>query len=185
MARHFELLLDGEQLRLALAAGGVAGSVSLVGFGIDSVIEVSSGAIMIWRLGKCASDAERRAQKAIAISFFALGAWVAWESAESLWRREGPALSWPGIVLAVLSLILMPALARAKRRVGMKLDSAAMVADSRQTSLCAYLSAILLAGLALQAAAGWWWADAVAALAMTPIIFKEGIDAWRGRGCGC
>jgi divalent metal cation (Fe/Co/Zn/Cd) transporter len=170
---------------IALAAGGVAGSVSLVSFGIDSVIEVSSGAVMIWRLGKCADEAERRAQKAIALSFFALGAWVAWESVERLWHREGPALSWTGIGLAMLSLLVMPALARAKRQVGVTIASAAMVADSRQTSLCAYLSAILLAGLALQAAAGWWWADAVAALTMLPIIVREGIDAWKGRGCGC
>lgn len=170
---------------VAVAAGGAAGSVSLLGFGIDSVIEVSSGAVMIWRLGKCHDAAEQRAQRLIALSFFALGAWVAWESVESLWRREGPQVSWPGIVLAALSLVVMPALARAKRQVGQTIQSAAMVADSRQTSLCAYLSAILLAGLLTQAAAGWWWVDAVASLSMTPIIVKEGIDAWQGRGCSC
>ncbi|MBL8239303.1 MAG: cation transporter [Bryobacterales bacterium] len=170
---------------VALASGIASGSVSLVSFGVDSVLEVSSGAVMIWRLGKCHGAAERRAQKLIALSFFGLAAWVLWEAVESLWRREGPALSWPGIALAALSLLLMPTLARAKRRVGHEIQSSAMVADSKQTSLCAFLSAILLAGLALQAAFGWWWADAAASLAMTPIIVREGISAWRGQGCGC
>jgi len=170
---------------VALASGIAAGSVSLVSFGVDSVLEVSSGAVMIWRLGKCHDAAERRAQKLIALSFFGLAAWVLWEAVESLWLREGPALSWPGIVLAALSILIMPALARAKRRVGQEINSAAMVADSQQTSLCAYLSAILLAGLTLHAAFGWWWADAAASLVMTPIIVREGISAWRGQGCGC
>ncbi|MFN0102520.1 MAG: cation transporter [Bryobacteraceae bacterium] len=170
---------------VALASGTVSGSVSLISFGVDSLIEVSSGAVMIWRLGKCADVAERRAQKLIAASFFVLAAWILWKSLESLWSREGPALSWTGIALAALSLLVMPALAKAKRRVGIALDSAAMVADSRQTGLCAYLSAILLAGLLLHALFGWWWTDAVASLAMTPIIVREGVGAWRGQGCGC
>jgi divalent metal cation (Fe/Co/Zn/Cd) transporter len=170
---------------VALTAGGIAGSVALLSFGVDSVLEVSSGLVMIWRLGRCADEAERRAQKAIAISFFALGAWVLWESAESLWQGQGPAVSWVGIGLAALSMVVMPAVARAKRKVGLELGSAAMVADSRQTSLCAYLSAILLVGLGLQAGLGWWWADAAAGLLMTPIIVREGMDAWQGRGCGC
>lgn len=170
---------------VALVSGAAAGSISLIGFGIDSLIEVSSGAVMIWRLGKCAEEAERRAQQGIALSFFALGAWILVESIESLLHREGPSLSWPGIVVAALSLLVMPALAKAKRKAGVALGSPALVADSRQTSLCAYLSAILLAGLLLQALFGWWWADAVASLAMTPIVIREGIDAWRGRGCGC
>ena len=170
---------------VAMGAGAAAGSISLVGFGVDSVLEVSSAAVMLWRLGKCHDAAERRAQQAIAISFFALGAWILWESAESLQRGEGPARSWAGIVLAALSVVIMPALARAKRRVGRRMGSAAMVADSRQTSLCAYLSAILLAGLVLQSVAGWWWADAAASLLMTPIIFREGVEAWEGHGCGC
>jgi divalent metal cation (Fe/Co/Zn/Cd) transporter len=170
---------------VALASGAVSGSVSLVSFGVDSIIEVSSGAVMIWRLGKCADEAERLAQKLIALSFFALGAWVLWKALAGLWSREVPSLSWTGIALAALSLLVMPALAKAKRQVGLTLNSAAVVADSQQTSLCAYLSAILLAGLLLQGLAGWWWADAMASLAMTPIIFREGIDAWRGKGCGC
>lgn len=170
---------------VAIASGAVAGSLALLSFGIDSVLEVSSGLVMIWRLGKCASVAERRAQQAIAVSFFALAAWVGGGSAMRLWEREGPETSVVGMVLAALSMVIMPALARAKRRVGLEMGSAAMVADSRQTSLCAYLSVILLAGLGLQAAFGWWWADAAAGLAMTPIIVKEGLDAWQGRGCGC
>ena len=170
---------------VAIGSGAVAGSLALVSFGVDSVLEVSSGLVMIWRLGKCADEAERRAQKAIALSFFGLGLWVMWGAAEGLWKGETPAVSWVGIGLAVVSVLIMPVLARAKRKVGMDLGSAAMVADSRQTSLCAYLSAILLAGLGLQAAFGWWWADAAASLAMTPIIFREGVDAWQGKGCGC
>ena len=168
---------------VALASGTVSGSVALISFGVDSIIEVSSGSVMIWRLGKCADEAERRAQKLIAFSFFALGGWVLWRSIAGLWTHDVPTLSWTGIAMAALSLLVMPALARAKRQVGLTLNSAAMVADSRQTSLCAYLSAILLAGLLLQALAGWWWADSLASLAMTPIIFHEGFDAWRGRGC--
>lgn len=170
---------------VALAFGIAAGSVSLVSFGIDAMIEISSGAIMIWRLGKPADASERRAQQAIAISFFALAAWVFWKATEALWFREVSSLSWPGIALATLSVLIMPSIARAKRRVGITLHSAAMVADSQQTNLCAFLSAILLAGLLLQAALGWWWADALASLAMTPIIIREGIEAWRGRGCDC
>jgi divalent metal cation (Fe/Co/Zn/Cd) transporter len=170
---------------VALTSGVMAGSVSLIGFGIDSVLEVSSGLVMIWRLGHHAEHAERRAQQLIALSFFGLAAWIGWEAVESLMEREGPAVSWPGIVLAALSILIMPAIARAKRRVGIEIGSASMVADSRQTSLCAYLSVILLAGLGLQAAFGWWWADAVASLAMTPIIAREGIGAWKGDGCGC
>ena len=170
---------------VAIGSGAVAGSLALLSFGIDSVLEVSSGVVMIWRLGKCESAAERRAQKAIAVSFFALAAWVGGGSAMRLWERQGPETSVVGMVLAGLSMVIMPALARAKRRGGVEMGSAAMVADSRQTSLCAYLSVILLAGLGLQAAFGWWWADAAAGLAMTPIIVKEGLDAWQGRGCGC
>ena len=170
---------------VAVWAGVAAGSVSLVSFGVDSVLEVASGGVMIWRLGRPAEVAERRSQQAIAISFFGLAGWVLWEAVESLQRGEGPSLSWPGMVVAGLSIAIMPAIARAKRRVGEEIQSAAMVADSRQTSLCAYLSAILLAGLGLQAAFGWWWADALAGLLMTPIIVREGIDAWKGRGCGC
>lgn len=170
---------------VALATGTISGSLALLSFGVDSLIEVASGSVMIWRLGKSSEEAERAAQKLIALSFFALGAWILWNAAADLWLHEAPALSWPGMVLAALSLVIMPALARAKRRVAFALGSASMVADSRQTSLCAYLSAVLLAGLLLHAVLGWWWVDAVASLVMTPIIFSEGVDAWRGDACGC
>jgi divalent metal cation (Fe/Co/Zn/Cd) transporter len=175
---------------VALASGAVAGSVALIGFGIDSLIESWSGLTMVWRLRSDADTArreqvERRAQRLIALSFLALAAYVGWESAEMLWRAEPPETSWTGIALAIASVIIMPILARAKRRVGQAIQSPAMVADSRQTALCSYLSAILLAGLGLHALFGWWWADPAAALAMTPIIVKEGYDAWHGKGCGC
>jgi divalent metal cation (Fe/Co/Zn/Cd) transporter len=175
---------------LSLWAGVWAGSVALVGFGIDSVIETLSGAIMLWRL-HVDSDAsararnERRAQRLIAVSFLLLAAYVAYESAETLWRREAPERSLLGIAVAAASILIMPQVARAKRRIGRAIESAAMVADSKQTELCAWLSVILLAGLGLNALFGWWWADPAAGLAMTPIIAKEGWNAWRGEGCGC
>lgn len=168
---------------MALASGAAASSVALIGFGIDSILEVSSGLIMVWRLGKTNRESERRAQKLIALSFFGLGAWLLGKSLHSLWSREAPEESWVGIALAITSLLVMPLLARAKRRVGNTLGSAAMVADSKQTELCAYLSAILLVGLALNAAFGWWWADSLAGLIMAPIVFREGRQAWRGEGC--
>lgn len=174
---------------LSLVAGALSGSVALVGFGIDSVIETLSGGIMLWRLHVDANTAtrernERRAQKLIAASFLLLAAYVAYEAVETLWKREAPAPSLLGIAVALASMLIMPLVARAKRRIGRQIDSAAMVADSRQTELCAYLSVILLAGLGLNAALGWWWADPAAALGMAPIIAKEGRDAWQGKGCG-
>jgi divalent metal cation (Fe/Co/Zn/Cd) transporter len=175
---------------VGLVSGALAGSIALIGFGFDSLIEVTSGAALLWRLRRHEDFARREAAEKTALRivgglFFALAAYVVWESADALIRREAPRESVPGIVLAATSLIVMPILARRKRRVGKNLASDAMVADSRQTELCAYLSAILLGGLALNAAFGWWWADPAAGLAMAPIILKEGWSAWRGRGCGC
>jgi len=171
----------------AIGAGLLAGSVALVGFGVDSVIESSSGAILLWRLreGERGEQRERLALKLVGGSFLVLAAYVACDAVLSLIRREPPEASYLGIAIAVLSLILMPMLARAKRRVAADLNSRAMQADSRQTDLCAYLSAILLAGLALNALFGLWWADPAAGLLMTPIIAKEGIEALRGETCGC
>lgn len=166
----------------AIAAGLAAGSVALVGFGFDSVIEVSSGAIVLWRLAS-GEHRERIALKLVGVSFLALAAYVAFDAAQSLRLQEATEKSYIGIAIAALSLIVMPLLARAKRRVAVGLNSRAMQADSRQTDICAYLSAILLAGLALNALFGWWWADAAAALVMTPIIVKEGIQALRGETC--
>lgn len=166
----------------ALVAGLIAGSVALIGFGFDSVIEVSSGAIILWRLA-AGEHRERLALKLIGFSFLALAAYIAFDAAKSLWFQEPPEASLVGIVIAALSLIVMPLLARAKRKVAAALNSGAMRADSRQTDICAYLSAILLAGLALNWLLGWWWADPAAALIMIPIITKEGVGALRGETC--
>lgn len=172
---------------VAVAAGTLAGSVALVGFGVDSAIEVSSGAALLWRLHLDSPErrerAERIALKLVGVSFLALAAYVAFDAVMSLVRRESPEVSYVGIALAALSLVVMPLLARAKRRVAAGLSSRALQADSRQTDICAYLSAILLGGLILNAALGWWWADPAAALVMTPIIVKEGVEALRGETC--
>ncbi len=169
----------------AIGAGAWAGSIALVGFGVDSVIESSSGAILLWRLreGEDGEKRERVALRLVGISFLLLAAYVAFDAVKSLFMREPPEASYVGIAIAALSLLVMPLLARAKRRVAAQLKSRAMRADSRQTDICAYLSAILLCGLALNAAFGWWWADPVAGLLMTPIIAKEGFEALRGETC--
>jgi divalent metal cation (Fe/Co/Zn/Cd) transporter len=167
---------------IAVGAGVVAGSIALVGFGVDSVIEVSSGAIILWRLAS-GEHRERLALRLVGISFLALAAYVAFDAVRSLWLREPPSASYVGIAVAALSLVIMPVLARAKRKVAGRLQSSAMHADSRQTDLCAWLSAILLGGLILNALFGWWWADPAAALVMVPIIAKEGIDALRDKTC--
>jgi len=178
-------LLEG---LIAVAAGALAGSISLLGFGMDSFIEVASGAALLWRMA-VDSDVrrrelhEKRAQQAVGICFLALAAFLAYQSAADLWFQRAPEHSVPGIVLACVSLLVMPVLSRAKRKVGSALGSAAMHADARQTDFCAYLSAILLGGLLLNALLGIGWADPLAALVMTPIIAKEGIDALRGKPC--
>jgi len=172
----------------ALGAGLWAGSIALVGFGIDSLIETSSGLILLWRLrdGEKGAGREKLALRLVGVSFLALAAYVAYTAVHALAWREPPEQSLPGIVIAALSLAVMPLLARAKRRVAAGLQSRAMQADSRQTDICAYLSAILLGGLGLNALLGWWWADPVAALVMVPIIFREGWSAIRGKTvCGC
>ena len=173
---------------VAVLAGLLAGSVALVGFGVDSAIESSSGAVLLWRLraeqtGKNIERAEQTALKLVGASLLLLAAYVTFNAIKTLVTREQPQRSILGIVLSVLSLIVMPLLARAKRRTAAELNSAALHADSRQTSICAYLSAILLGGLLLNAALGWWWADPVAALAMVPIIVQEGGEALKGETC--
>ena len=172
---------------IAVGAGLVAGSIALVGFGFDSVIEVASGAALLWRLHLDAPEKRERAEqvalKVVGVSFLALAAYVAFDALKALVAREPPEASHIGIALAALSLVVMPLLARAKRGVAAKINSRAIRADSRQTDLCAYLSAILLGGLILNALFGWWWADPAAALVMTPIIGKEGFEALRGETC--
>lgn len=188
--RNLELLSIGWnslEAIIAVVAGLIAGSIALVGFGLDSVIEVSSALALLWRLSLDA-DANRREQieartlKIVGFTFFALAAYVAYEAVAALWTRR-PESSYVGIGLAALSLLVMPILARAKRRVAARINSRALVADSRQTDICAYLSAILLGGLLLNAYSGWWWSDPIAALIMVPIIAKEGQEAFRGETC--
>jgi len=171
----------------------IAGSVSLVGFGLDSFIEVTSGTALLWRLHHDWNETRREAIERITLRivgscFIALAVYIAFDSGLTLVRHEKSERSIPGIVVAAVSVVVMPLLARAKRRVAEGIDSAAMRADSRQTDFCTYLSAILLGGLLLNALLGWWWADPVAGVAMVPIIAKEGVDAVRGNGCekcGC
>jgi divalent metal cation (Fe/Co/Zn/Cd) transporter len=181
---YFTLGWNLTEAAVAVGAGAVAGSIALVGFGVDSLIECLSGAILLWRLHGDADEArEARALRLVGISFLLLAAYVGFEAVKTLLAREAPDASLVGIVLAAVSLVVMPLLARAKRRVASRLGSRALEADSRQTDLCAYLSAILLGGLALNAVAGWWWADPVAALVMVPIIAREGVEALRGETC--
>jgi divalent metal cation (Fe/Co/Zn/Cd) transporter len=168
---------------VALIAGAVAGSVALVGFGLDSLIEVTSGATLLWRLRSDSERSERIALKVVGVCFLALAAYVGFEASESLLFGRSPERSIGGVLLAIASLVVMPMLARAKRRVAGHIGSAALSADAKQTELCAYLSAILLVGLALNAMLGWWWADPLAALAMVPIMVKEGVDALGGKTC--
>jgi divalent metal cation (Fe/Co/Zn/Cd) transporter len=175
---------------VALGAGIVSGSVALVGFGLDSVIEVTASGAAQWRL-RADLDAARRegverlTLRIIGWSFLALAVYVALDSANALLRREAPERSVVGLVLLALSAIVMPILARAKRTVARAMTSRALEADAMQTSLCAYLSVIALGGVALNAALGWWWADPVAALAMVPIIAREGVEGVKARGCEC
>jgi divalent metal cation (Fe/Co/Zn/Cd) transporter len=173
---------------VAVVAGIVAGGISLVGFGIDSFIEVTSGSVLLWRMS-VDSDVLRReanekhALRIVGACFLLLGAYIAYDSISDLWSKRAPEHSIAGIVLACASLVVMPLLSRAKRKVGRALGSAAMHADAKQTEFCTYLSAILLAGLLLNAFFGLWWADPLAALIMVPIIAKEGIEGVQGKAC--
>jgi len=173
---------------IALIAGLFAGSIALVGFGVDSVIEVTSGLGLVWRLHSDWDQAkrervERLSLRNVGFCFLALAIYVGVDATASLIHSEASRESIPGIVLAIASLIVMPLVARAKRRVAARLGSAALTADAMQTELCAYLSAVLLGGLLLNAFFGWWWADPVAALIMVPIIAKEGLEAMHGQTC--
>jgi divalent metal cation (Fe/Co/Zn/Cd) transporter len=172
----------------SIIAGIVAGSVALVGFGVDSAIEVTAAVAAQWRLRSDLDPARRERAERITLqvigwSFLALAAYVLYDSGRTLWLRERPERSVAGIVILMLSVVVMPLLARAKRRVAHGLASRALEADARQTSLCAYLSVIALAGVALNGLAGWWWADPVSALAMVPIIVREGLEGIRGEEC--
>lgn len=169
---------------VAVSAGVVAGSVALVGFGLDSVVEVSSGLVILWQFRHTMPETrERAALRYITISFFALAAYVSVESIRALASGHQPDSSTVGIALAALSLVIMPILSWAQRRTGRALGSNAVVADGTQRLLCTYLSAVLLFGLVLNATLGWYWADPVAGLVIAAVAVREGRTAWRGDGC--
>lgn len=170
---------------IAIAAGITAGSIALVGFGFDSAIEVAAATVVVWQFrsemrGGVDEDREHRALKMIAVTFFVLAAYVTFEAVRSLITREAPDPSTVGVVLAAVSLVVMPALAWFKRQTAIRMGSATLLADSAETFLCAWLSAILLAGLVLNSTLGWWWADPVAALGIAYLATREGLEAWQG-----
>jgi divalent metal cation (Fe/Co/Zn/Cd) transporter len=169
---------------VALTAGTVASSSALVGFGLDSVIEVASATALAWQFSATDHQArEKTTLRVIALSFFVLAAYVTVEAVIALTSSERAEHSTVGLVLAALSLVVMPVLSYAQRRTGRELGSASAVADSKQTLLCTYLSAVLLAGLALNSLLGWWWADSIAALVIAAVAVREGREAWRGDSC--
>jgi divalent metal cation (Fe/Co/Zn/Cd) transporter len=185
---YFTIAWNSLEGLVALVAGVLAGSISLVGFGIDSFIEVTSGGVLLWRMSVDADvrkreRGEKLSLRIVGVCFLALAAYVGYESVSDLVSRKSPEHSIPGIVLACVSLVVMPLLSRAKKKVGTELGSAAMHADAKQTDFCVYLSLILLLGLVFNATLGWWWADPAAALIMVPIIAKEGIDGTRAKAC--
>jgi divalent metal cation (Fe/Co/Zn/Cd) transporter len=174
------------ELGVALGAGIAAGSIALVGFGADSLVEAASALVVVWlftgsRLGS--PRAERRAQQLIAASFFAIAAYVGVEAVRTLAAGAKPGTSWVGIGLAAVTAPAMPLLAAAKRRVGRALASSATVQEAAQNLVCAYLSLALLAGLLANALAGWWWADPAAALVIAAVAVREGRESWRGESC--
>lgn len=180
---------------IALAAGVVAGSIALVGFGLDSGIEVAAAAVLLWRLNletrgvdaERLERAERRVHRFVGGTFLALALYVSGQAGWTLWTRDAPEASLVGIVLAAASLVIMPLVSWGKLRAARKIGSAALRAEARETLACSYLSFALLLGLAANAAAGWWWADPAAALAMVPWLVREGLEGVRGEGCaeGC
>lgn len=169
---------------VALVAGAGAGSAALVGFGLDSVIEVASAVAVAWQFGSGNHESrERTALRVIACSFFALAAFVSFDAVTALATRQAATHSSVGIGLAVLSLLVMPLASWAQRRTGTELGSRSAVADSKQTLLCTYMSAALLLGLVLNSLLGWWWADSLAALTIAAVAVREGVNAWRGEVC--
>jgi divalent metal cation (Fe/Co/Zn/Cd) transporter len=176
----------GIEAAIAVGAGLVAGSIALVGFGADSLIESFAGFILLWRFAASrvtSADAERRAQKLIAISFYVIAAYVGFEAVRSLLTGDRPEASWVGIGLAAITLVTMPPLAIAKGRIGEKLGSSATKSEGQQNMLCAYLSAALLVGLGANALFGLWWADPLTALVIAGVAVKEGRESWRGDSC--
>ncbi len=171
------------EFAIAVAAGIAASSIALVAFGIDSLIESLAGFVVVWRFAERRPDveaAERKAQRLIAASFFVLAAYVTFEAVRTLTGGDRPGASVVGLVLAAVTIPVMVVLARAKRRVGLNLGSAATVSESVQNLVCSYLSVAVLLGLGANAAFGWWWADPVAALVIAAVALREGVDGWRG-----
>jgi divalent metal cation (Fe/Co/Zn/Cd) transporter len=185
---YFTIIWNSLEGFVAVVAGVMAGSVCLVGFGTQSFIEVVSGAALLWRMSMDAEEhrrerIEQMTLRIVGICFLALAAYVGFEAVSDLLEKKAPQRSLPGIIIACVSLVVMPLLSRAKRRVAMHLKSAAMHADAKQTEFCVYLSAILLGGLLLNALANLWWADPISGLIMVPIIAKEGVEGLRGNPC--
>ena len=185
---YFTIAWNSIEGLLAVGIGVVAGSISLVGFGLDSFVEVASGSALLWRMSvdadvRARERSEKLALRIVGLCFLFLAVYVVYESGADLVARRAPEPSLPGIILASVSLIVMPLLSRAKRNVGRAMGSTAMQADAKQTEFCAYLSVILLGGLLLNALFGLWWADPGAAIAMSPIIAKEGVESLRGKKC--
>jgi divalent metal cation (Fe/Co/Zn/Cd) transporter len=181
---YVTVLYNSFEAIASLIAGFLASSVALVGFGLDSTIELTASVAAQWRLRadhdhEIRERVERVTRRIIGATFLALAVYVTYDSVRALWLRERPERSWLGIAILVMSAVVMPVLARAKRRVALAIGSRALEADAQQTSLCAYLSVIALAGVAVNAFAGWWWGDPIAALAMVPIIAKEGVEDLR------
>jgi divalent metal cation (Fe/Co/Zn/Cd) transporter len=169
---------------VAIGSGAVASSIALIGFGLDSTVEVLSASVIVWQMTRdVPEDREEQALRLIAMSFFALAGYVSVQAIVDLASRSAPDASAVGIALAAVSLVVMPLLAALKRRNGHRIGSNSVVADSSQTLLCTYLSAILLVGLVLNATAGWWWADPVAALLIAALAINEGREAWHGERC--
>jgi divalent metal cation (Fe/Co/Zn/Cd) transporter len=185
---YFTILWNSLEGAVAVLAGVIAGSVCLVGFGVQSFIEVISGAALLWRMSVDVEEPRREGIEQVALRivgacFLALAAYVGYEAVSNLMEKRAPEHSLLGIILAGVSLVVMPLLSRAKRRVAMLLKSAAMNADAKQTEFCVYLSAIMLGGLLLNAMGNLWWADPLSALIMVPIIAKEGAEGLRGETC--
>jgi len=173
---------------IAILAGVLAGSVALIGFGIDSAIEGFASAIIVWRFTGTrmfSEHAEQRAQKLVAIQFFILAPYVGFESIQALVQGERPDVSWLGIALSATSLVVMPYLGVAKQRIADQIGSAATKGEGRQNMLCAYLAGALLIGLVANAAVGAWWLDPIVGLLIAAVAVKEGVEAWRGEGCSC
>ncbi|MEY2491707.1 MAG: hypothetical protein QOH24_658 [Verrucomicrobiota bacterium] len=180
---YFSVAWTSLEAIVGLTIGILSGSVALVGFAADSIIEVASSCVLLWRLADSSDAREKLAHRLVGGCFFALAAYIAVDASVDLLKHEAPRATFIGMIYAGACVVVMPALARAKRRVAAQLDSDALHADSHQSDICAYLSLILLAGLALNGLLGWWWADPIAALCMLPIIIREGISGLRGQTC--